>query len=196
MIIRFPFRIDAEIELRQHTASMIDLHFQLLQQEREYIGTWEDWAITATYAQQYDWLLGCEERYEHNRGFAGGIWYQVNLHTPAHFVGIISAHIEANGTAELSYWLAKDHTGNGVVSRVVQGVTAQLLPHPRIVQVQLVIAVDNSASRAVAERCGYQLDHIAKGHGIHQGKVIDRAIYSAQQHNWQSHNWQSFDTNQ
>jgi len=189
MTLIFPLIIDDDLQLRQHTTDMIDLHFTLIEQEREHIGVYEDWALTVTREHQLDWLRDCEARYDNDRGFAAGIW--VTEHDEASFVGIISSQIEPNGTVELSYWVAQGYSGKGIVSRTVQAVTAQLLPHPRIVQVQLVIDVDNQASRAVAERCGFQLDHIAKGHGIHQGKLVDRAIYTAQQYNWQAKNWQN-----
>jgi ribosomal-protein-serine acetyltransferase len=80
--------------------------------------------------------------------------------------------------AETGYWLATPMVGHGYASEALVGITnfAQSLG---IVRVELRTHADNARSRALAERCGYELEGILRNQRrCPQGKLADTCVYA------------------
>lgn len=61
---------------------------------------------------------------------------------------------DSNRTAALGYWLARDATGTGLATRAGRLVLLWAVDHLGLRRIEVVIAVGNEASRAVARRLG------------------------------------------
>jgi RimJ/RimL family protein N-acetyltransferase len=80
---------------------------------------------------------------------------------------------------ELSYQLYEDRfAGRGWVTEAVQLTTDYLFAAKKQNRIQLVIVPDNGASRRIAEKCGFELEGIARGAFFNAGRSQDVLIYS------------------
>nr|WP_281251953.1 GNAT family protein [Vibrio salilacus] len=74
----------------------------------------------------------------------------------------------------MGYWLSQSHRGKGIMPRVVHQIVFEEL---NMEKVQLSAAVDNHASRRVAEKVGMVLEGILTNQGKISDRILDHAIY-------------------
>jgi ribosomal-protein-serine acetyltransferase len=80
---------------------------------------------------------------------------------------------------EIGYWIRDSASGKGYVSEAVQGVTQFAAEYLNANRIEIRCDVMNSASRKVAERCGYHLEAIfLKSFVAPDGSLRDDCIYS------------------
>jgi RimJ/RimL family protein N-acetyltransferase len=86
---------------------------------------------------------------------------------------------ESRDVAEIGYWLRADARGRGVTTAAVRLITAWAL-EAGAARVQLRAAVDNDASRRVAEKAGFRLDGVLRSAywNPRLGRRVDWAMYS------------------
>lgn len=85
-----------------------------------------------------------------------------------------------DGVGEVGYWLRADARGRGLATRAVLLLVRWALAQPQVERVQLRAAVDNLASRRVAERAGFTLEGVLRS--AHWSprlrRRLDWALYS------------------
>jgi RimJ/RimL family protein N-acetyltransferase len=80
---------------------------------------------------------------------------------------------------EISYQLFGDrHAGHGYTSEAVTLLAEYLFGLKRVNRLQLNIHPDNSASRRVAEKCGFTFEGVMRGAWFHRGTYRDLEIWS------------------
>ena len=80
---------------------------------------------------------------------------------------------------EIGYWLRSSASGKGYCSEAVIALTSYARDQLAAVRVEIRSAVDNGASRAVAERCGYVFEGVLKrGVMAGDGSLIDGCLYA------------------
>jgi RimJ/RimL family protein N-acetyltransferase len=80
---------------------------------------------------------------------------------------------------ELSYQLYDDrHAGKGYVTEAVQLLVDYLFGAKKFHRIHLVIVPGNSASRRIAEKCGFTLEGTARGAFFNGGENHDVLVYS------------------
>ncbi len=80
---------------------------------------------------------------------------------------------------EIGYWIRPEAAGQGHVSEAVRLLTALAFDTLRAHRVEIRCDVRNTRSRAVAERCGFELDGILRRDALAvDGSVRDTAVYS------------------
>ena len=100
-------------------------------------------------------------------------------------VGEVIGHIEFYKTLnyldeyELSYILySSEYRGQGVMTEAVNLMVRYLLESKNINRIRLVIHPGNTASRHVAEKCGFQHEGTARGAWYNKGHHHDVEIYA------------------
>lgn len=68
--------------------------------------------------------------------------------------------------------------GKGVMTEALTLFVEYLFFSKTINRIELVAAVENAASRRVAEKCGFTLEGILRSVLTHQGKNLDMALYA------------------
>ncbi|HEX7097575.1 MAG TPA: GNAT family protein, partial [Acidimicrobiales bacterium] len=84
----------------------------------------------------------------------------------------------ANQNANLGYWLRPDHTGRGLATRAARLVARHGLTTLGLHRIEIVMAVDNDASRRVAERLGAVHEGTLRGRLWLHGRFHDMHMYS------------------
>ena len=79
---------------------------------------------------------------------------------------------------DISYWLAQEYTGRGIMTRALNLMTDIGFNKIGLNRVQLTLDIDNKRSAAVAERCGFQLDGILRQYFLLRGTPRDMKMYS------------------
>ncbi len=107
------------------------------------------------------------------------IWAFELLDTPGRLAGVIELrgiypHV---GYLDVGYRTAPWARGKGAAKEALALTVDHAFAHG-CHRIELLAAVDNIASRRVAERCGFQLEGIARDREYLRGKYRDLAIYS------------------
>jgi ribosomal-protein-serine acetyltransferase len=93
-------------------------------------------------------------------------------------LGSLGATIEPGlGIATVGYWLDEAALGRGVARRSVDALVWVLLQERGMRHVGLTTAVDNTRSRALAERCGFRVDRLLPAHQHIGGSDVDCVAY-------------------
>lgn len=83
-----------------------------------------------------------------------------------------------NNMGEISYWLAKEYNGHGIITKALQILTQIGFDKMHLNRIQLTIDVDNTQSCAVAERCGFKYEGTLRKYFLLRGIPRDMKIYS------------------
>jgi RimJ/RimL family protein N-acetyltransferase len=81
-------------------------------------------------------------------------------------------------TAELGYVVAPEARGRGVATEALRQLTAWAFGELAMLRLELLISVDNTASKKVAERCGYVREGVLRSAYFKQGRREDTEIWS------------------
>jgi RimJ/RimL family protein N-acetyltransferase len=81
-------------------------------------------------------------------------------------------------TAELGYVVAPEARGRGVATEALRRLTAWAFEELEMIRLELLISVDNTVSKKVAERCGYVREGVLRSAYFKQGRREDTEIWS------------------
>lgn len=91
-----------------------------------------------------------------------------------------------NRHAEVGYWLDAGHTGRGLATRMAAAVVGQLFQVERLHRVEMLCAVENTASRAIPERLGFRLEGIKRESHWITTRFLDHAVYGLLEGEWRA----------
>jgi RimJ/RimL family protein N-acetyltransferase len=96
------------------------------------------------------------------------------------FLGSVGIHRinRTEGRCDIGYFLAPWARGRGAMTRAVRLLSAWIFDTLPIERIEITIEPGNAASRAVAERAGYELEGVLRSHTVIKGTRRDMAIYS------------------
>lgn len=96
------------------------------------------------------------------------------------FLGLaLAPRIEHDArTAELGYVVAPAARGRGVATEALRRLTEWALEELGMLRLELLISVDNVASKRVAERCGYVREGVLRSLHVKQDIFEDTEIWS------------------
>ncbi|MGH8122399.1 MAG: GNAT family N-acetyltransferase [Rudaea sp.] len=141
------------------------------------VGRWQGWCHSA-YAQSdgMAWIEHCisawdtGQRYEFaivdaaNGGYLGGI-------------GINQRNLE-NNFANVGYWVRESCHARGVATQATRLAIGFAFDVLGLTRIEIIAAVDNLASRRVAEKTGATLEGIARNRLLLNGAPLPAAVYA------------------
>jgi ribosomal-protein-serine acetyltransferase len=131
----------------------------LVNRHREYLREWLPWADEPNNpADQLKFINTCSEQ------AVAGMEFHYAILAGQEIAGIVSFnHIEKrNRCATLGYWLAKPHTGRGIMTASVMALVAAGFEHLGLNRIQARVATDNFQSQAVCDRAGFRKEGILR----------------------------------
>lgn len=180
--------VDSQIELRMLRVQQAQAYYRVLAANRRFIGQWEGWVASATLESTVHYIRTMVEQYTRGYGFAAAIYHRRGPLLPQQLVGNTSYRVNRdNHSVEVGYWLAEQHTGQGIVTRSVRALIDHAFYEDALNRVVIRSAMDNHASCAVAERLGFQRDGVIRGDLLLRGKFYDRAYYTLLADDWPAH---------
>lgn len=83
-----------------------------------------------------------------------------------------------NRRTNLGYWVRSSAAGHGVATAAVKLIRSWGFENTDLIRLEIVIAVENQASRRVAEKAGAEYEGILRSRLLLQGSAHNAAIYS------------------
>jgi ribosomal-protein-serine acetyltransferase len=178
----FTLRADDEVELELAEAHHAEEIFALTDRNREHLRPWMPWVDgTVTAADTAAFLAFIRGEYAAGRAF------HCNLRHRGVLVGGIGLNridrVHAS-KADLGYWIGAEHVGQGIVTRAARALTTAAFERLGLHRVSIRAAVENTRSRAVAERLGYAFEGVLRGHELVGGRHLDHASYAMLSADW------------
>ncbi|MBC7814237.1 MAG: GNAT family N-acetyltransferase [Burkholderiales bacterium] len=178
-MFRCPLPPDAELRLFQvrHAEDM----FALITRNRERLDQWMRWTAKIQSVQDTEALIQrMLNKYANNDGFHAGICLNGQL-----VGGMACRGINWDAReSEIGYWLTEEAVGHGLASRASRATLEYLFDELQLNRVEIRAAVDNTRSRAVAERIGFQLEGVLRQSDWITTKYVDHALYSILASDW------------
>ena len=139
------------------------------------VGPWmRTWREGATYA------IAARHVAESIHAWHTGNWYDfaITRTDSAAFLGRVGLdQIRARGTANVGYWVRTGQTGLGIATAAVRLIARFGFEDLGLRRLELLVAVDNVASRRVAEKVGATFEGVLPA-GPHDHGELENASYS------------------
>lgn len=102
-------------------------------------------------------LNGCLSHPDHWEWYA--IW-MIELKDGTHIGELCFKGLSANGIAEIGYGISEEYQNNGYATEAVKAVLEWAFAHSKVIAVEAETDPDNTASKRVLEKCGFDLNGI------------------------------------
>jgi len=141
------------------------------------VGRWLPWCH-ANYgkADADAWIAHCAEGWRSGEHYAFAL-FDADSGDFCGAVGLNQRNREHN-FMNLGYWVRTSQQGNGVAVRAAQLVSGFGFEQIGLTRIEIVTALDNRASRRVAEKSGAAFEAIARNRLVDRGNPIDAALYA------------------
>lgn len=174
-LVDFCLHVDDHTEVRLLRAEDADSLYDLTIRNREWLAQWMSWMDSVIdVSDTYAFLRGAEkEAYEHT-SFKAGIWRNGNL------IGCIDLHqIDwVNANARIGYWLDKEHTGHGIMTRAARLLTEYAFEALDLHRIEIHVCIENHPSRRIPERLGFTHEGVLRQVQRLRGAYHDHALYA------------------
>lgn len=170
----FTLHIDDELTVRLLEERHAPGLYALIDRNREHLSRWFPWVEHTTEVEHTrDFLRRSLRKFADGNGFEAGV-FAGDRH-----VGMVGLHYLRHhpGRTELGYWLAADAQGQGIMTRIVRGLTRILFDDYGLERVEIRCHPDNVRSRAVPERLGFRQEGILRHMGELRGEAFDHVVY-------------------
>lgn len=137
---------------------------------------WVPHALTESESMQ-----NMQEAIDNYERFEGELRLSILRKSDLKFLGAIGLIIRDKSVPyfEIGYWLHSAETGNGYISEAVSILENYAFGQLNALRVEIRAAEINVKSRAVAERCGYQLEAtLVNERRLPSGELSNTVIYS------------------
>lgn len=165
------------VVLRKFETGDIERFVDAIRESENSVGSWLPWWKT-----NYDredaalWFRCCDEKIAAGSAFDIGIFdKKTGLLLGSVAINGIDA---ANRIGSLGYWVRESQQGNGYCTEAVRRISEFGFGDLGLSRLEIVVLVDNIASRRVAEKCGARLECIAENRIMYQGQPSAAAVYS------------------
>jgi ribosomal-protein-serine acetyltransferase len=166
--------LPAGYELRAlHDPDAPELH-ALIERNRARLARWIHWAHGQTLQDTRAFIGRARAMEQEGSGLSRGIVAAGRL------AGVVGITVDrANRSAAIGYWLDEASEGKGVMTAAIAALADDGFERYRLVRLEIRADVENTASRAVAERLGFALEGIARqAYRVSDERYSDDAVYS------------------
>ncbi len=176
--------VDDELSIIVPTSEDAVELFSLVDDNRKYLREWLPWLDTnLSVKDELDFIeISQKDRIQGS----SGVWL---IREKNDLVGAISINwIDwDNKSCGLGYWISEDKVGKGIVNRCCKSLINNLILNNQIHRFVIEAAVENHASRKVAENLGMRLEGIIKDRELLYGAYVDAALYAITAPEWSFH---------
>lgn len=178
-----PLRVAPDITLRSLTPDDALAVHTLIAANREHLDSWLRWsAALRTESDVRAFLDQFTDKEARGDGFHLGLWVGPELAG-----GTVCWYIHRqNRNAEVGYWLGTAFLGRGLVTRAVGAVIGHLFDAESLHRIEMQCGLENTRSRAVAERLGFRLEGVRRESHWISTRFVDHAVYGLLAQEWRA----------
>ncbi|EGR0791484.1 N-acetyltransferase [Vibrio vulnificus] len=170
----FTLKVDDSVSLALVEPKFAVNYLKIVSQERDYLSQWLAWPIHADSEKFFlDFIKQSLHDYAEGKSLVCAICFDGEL------VGNISFNTINNELqkVEIGYWLSQAFQGRGIISKSVLKLIDIAFNELGMQKVQIAAAVENTPSRKVCKRLGFNFEGIITRAENINGRVVDHAIY-------------------
>jgi ribosomal-protein-serine acetyltransferase len=175
--------VDDELELAFPTEDSLEEGYSVIMANYDHIRPWSQW-LDENFS-----LDKAREFYQRNvQKFESGDQIHLRIVFKSEIVGGIDL-FEINSlhrSAEIGYWLSKDQTGQGLVTRSVTRLLEHAFDELKLNRVVIKCVPENLKSRAIPEKLGFVLEGTERQSGWLHTRFVDHVVYSLLADEWQA----------
>lgn len=179
-------QINENITLRHPQLDDAPALFDLFESNRAHLTEWQD---SPNKIQSLDDTRAYIQR--HNRAYDAGRGLACLIIFKGDPVGMVYLDkiVSVVRKAEIGYWIAKNHEGQGIVTQSTRGLLAHAFEVLKLNRIALKFkhvshTHENYRSRRIAERLGFTEEGILRQDGMTKGVFMDMVMYSLLAEEW------------
>lgn len=92
-------------------------------------------------------------------------------------IGVVGGQFELQYSAEIGYWIAEEHWGNGIATEAVSKMTDRVFSGENIVRLSAPVFSPDKASMRVLKNCGYSLEAVHRKAAFRNDEFMDEHIF-------------------
>jgi len=165
------------VVLRKFKPKDLGQFVEAIRESATSVGEWLPWwKEDYSRDEAQSWFETCERAIETRSAFDIGIFRK----NDGLLVGSVAINRidAANRIGSIGYWVRESQQGNGYCSDAVNRIKEFGFHELDLARLEIVVLVENGASRQVAEKCGAKLECIAENRLVHKGQPSAAAVYS------------------
>lgn len=180
----FNYPIDDHLRLTLLETRDAEALFALINRNRDHIGQWLKFpSMTLTVDDSKAFIERTRMRYAKEDGYWLGIWEDKQL---AGSIGYLYID-QDNRKTEIGYWLGQEFEGRGIITRSIQVLIQYAFTHLNLNKIEIGAASNNTKSRSIPERLGFQHEGVIRDYELLNGRYLDRVIYGLKASEWRSY---------
>ncbi|HET7627193.1 MAG TPA: GNAT family protein [Bacillales bacterium] len=148
--------------------------YQRIEKNKKRLQRWIEWT---NHVESEEDLVRLIRKWTHPDTIEQG--YHLGIYVDGKIIGMIG-FTDINffaGSAQLSYWLDKEHEGKGIMSRSCERMIAFLFGQLPLNRVEIRVATGNVKSCAIPERLGFRLEGRLRQVERVCGQLLDNDVY-------------------
>jgi len=163
---------DLTLKLRQ--AEDAPSYFAFIQKNREHLAPWMPWLDGVEEVNDtLEYIQVCQENFKRDGSLDLGILYAGEW---AGSVGF--TQFQSDTSIRIGYWLGQEFQGKGIMTQSVQTLMDYAAAVYGTTRFEISCAVENTRSRAVAERLGFTEIRKEPRGEWHTGHFVESIVYS------------------
>lgn len=169
-------KIDASYKLKAIVQSDAISIFNIIQKQRTYLSEWLPFVQFSIHKEDTQSFVNhaIDQR-------NAGKDYLYKICDEDKLIGLIGTKEtdHFNKHTELGYWISKDYQNQGIMTKAVFTLIAELFEELKLQRVQICCAVGNEKSIAIPKKLGFSFEGIRRdGEWVSEGLFRDLNIYS------------------
>lgn len=170
--------LDTEVpglQLRQLCQGDAAAHYEVIHAHRQDLRQWLPWVDATLSVREVEGFIALKlTEWQVRQSLACALWWQgQNVGS----IGIVETD-RSSARASIGYWLAPPWRGRGYMIAALRRLSHQCHTEWGFHRLELRAAVENTASRHVAERCGYQPEGLLRSATYLHSRFHDVVVYS------------------
>jgi len=165
------------VVLRKFGSNDVKQFVEAVRESGDSVGLWLPW-WKADYSEDEAriWFRTCEEAIATGAGFDIGVFRKDD----GSLIGSVAINRidAANRTGSVGYWVRESQQGKGYCCEAVDRIKEFGFNELSLARLEIVVLVENSASRQVAEKCGAKLECVAENRIVYRSQPAAAAVYS------------------
>ncbi len=173
--------INDQLELRLPEKEFAKTLFQIIENQREYLGKWLPWVEkNREEKNSLDFLRSSILFNNGGQKLTTFIFYEKKLVGSVAFVKID----KGNRSAEIGYWLSENMQGKGIMSQSCERLIQYGFENMNLNRIEINAAAENSKSLAIAKKLGFHYEGTIRESLFFNGNFYNGEKYSLLKREW------------
>jgi RimJ/RimL family protein N-acetyltransferase len=172
-----PVLSDGRVELRPLQTRDLGAPLAAIEESKEVVGRWMGWCHPGfSEKDAADWIGSVAE------GWAGGTAHEFGAFdaSSGELLGCagINQLNRVNNFGNIGYWVRTSRSRRGIATAIVRLLAAHGMRDVGLTRIEIVVRVENLASRRVAEKAGARLEGTCRNRLMYRDRPYDAVMYS------------------